>query len=67
MRYFVRRSTKGGCCLSLIQNYSCSISDEVFNIISRELNVSGNICESLDKYIENVNKHKEIYKEKYKS
>ena len=46
MRNFVRNSMKGGRCNA---NKS-EISDEVFIIISRKLNVNGNIRDLLEKY-----------------
>ena len=46
MRHFVRESKKGRRCSALNQYYKSSISDEVFNIISRELNINGKKCES---------------------
>ena len=52
MRDFVRKSIKGGRCSALNRYYKSSISDEVFNIISKELdiNVNGILCEILVKY-----------------
>ena len=44
MRHFVRQSIKRGRCSALNQHYKSKISDEVFNIISKELNVNGNVC-----------------------
>ena len=43
------------------------ISDEKFGFISAELNINGNKCKILKKYFEYVIKHKEIFKENYKS
>ena len=57
MRHFVRKSIKGGRCASYNQYYKSTISDEVFNIISQELDGNGNIYENLDKYFEYTNKH----------
>ena len=47
MRHFVRQSIKGGRCSALNQDYKSAISDEVFNIISKEINLNGNdnVCE----------------------
>ena len=45
MRNFVRKAIKGGRCNAFNQHYKSEISDEVFKIISKELNVNGNICE----------------------
>ena len=39
MRHFVRKSIKGGRCSALNQYYKSNISKEVFNIISKELNI----------------------------
>ena len=39
------------------QHYKSEISDEVFNIISKELNVNGNICLLLEKYFKFLNKY----------
>ena len=52
IRHFVRQSVKGGRCSALNQYYKSTIADEVYNIISKELVVNGNICEILDKYFE---------------
>ena len=57
MRNFVRKTIKGGRCNAFNQHYKSENSDEVFNIISKELNVNGNICDLLEKYFEFVNKY----------
>ena len=49
MRKFASKTLKGGRCSALKQYYISTISDEVFNIMSQELGVNGNICEILDK------------------
>ena len=56
MRNFVRYSIKGGRCNAFIHHYKSEISDEVFNNISKELNVNRNICDLLEKYFEFLNK-----------
>ena len=58
MRHFVRQSIKGGHCSALNQVYISTISDQVFNNISQELGVDGNICGILDKQFEYTNKHR---------
>ena len=58
MRHLFRQSIKGGRCSGVNEYYKSSISDEVFNIMSQELGVDGNICEILDKYFEYTNKRK---------
>ena len=55
MRHFVRQSIKGGRCSALNQYYKSNISDEVFSIISKEININGNVCEILEKYFEYTN------------
>ena len=70
MRNYVRKATKGGRCNSFNQYYKSEISDEVFNIISKELNfdnVSGNVCDILENYFEFLNKHEKEYKKEFDS
>ena len=43
MRYIVRQSIKNDRCVALNDYYKSTISDEVLNIISKELDVNGNI------------------------
>ena len=54
MRSFVRQSIKGGRCSALNQYYKSNVSQEAFNIISKELNNNGNenVCEIINKYFE---------------
>ena len=49
MRNFVRKSIKGGRRNVFNQHHKSEFSDKVFNIISKELNVNGNICEISEK------------------
>ena len=67
MRNFVRKAIKGGRCNAFNQHYKSEISDEVFNIISKELNVNGNICEILEKYFEFLNKYEKQYAKEFDS
>ena len=60
MRHFVRQSIKSDRCGSFNQFFKSTILDEVFNIISKELNVDANVCEIIDEYSEYTNKHREI-------
>ena len=48
MRHFVRQPVQGGRCSDLSQYYKLTISDEVFNNISKEFYNNGNKCEILD-------------------
>ena len=67
MRNFVRESIKGGRCNAFNQHYKSEISDEVFIIISKKLNVNGNVCDILEKYFEFLNKHEKEYKKEFDS
>ena len=67
MRNFVRKSRKGGRCNAFIQRYKFEISDEVFNIISKELNFKGNICDVLEKYFEFLYKYQKHCAKEYDS
>ena len=49
MRKFLSKAIKVGRCNAFNQHYKSEISDEVFNITSKKLNVSGNKCEILEK------------------
>ena len=57
MRNFVRKSIKECRYNAFNQHYESEISDELFNIISKELNVIGNEYEVLEKYFEFLNEH----------
>ena len=64
------KQKKGGRCNSFNQYYKSEISDEVFNIISKELNVDNvgkNVCDSLEKYFEFLNKHEKEYEKEFDS
>ena len=69
MRNFVRKSIKGGRCNAFNQHYESEISDEVFNIISKELNVNddSNEYEILEKYFEFLKEHEKQYAEEFSS
>ena len=67
MRIFVREAIKGGRCIAFNQQYKSEISVEVFNIVSKELNVNGNICDLLEKYFEVLNKYEKKYAKEFDS
>ena len=70
MRNFVRKAIKRGRCNAFSQRYKSEISDEVFNINSKELivdNDSGNVYDILEKYFEFLNKHEKEYKKEFDS
>ena len=58
MRYLVRKCIKVGRCAVLNKYYRSTFSDEVFSIISTELNLTGKVCEILYKYIEYIKKRR---------
>ena len=66
-RYFVRQSRKIGRCSVLNQCYKSTNSDEVFKIISKVLDVKGNIFKILDKYFEFEKKHRNKIENEYDS
>ena len=69
MRHFVRQSIKGGRRSALNQYYKSNISQEVFNIISKELNVNDNdnVCKIINKYFECTNEQRKIIEDEYDS
>ena len=67
MRNFVRKTIKGGRCNAFNQHYKSQISDEVFNIISKELNVNGDICVLLEKCFNFLNKYEKQYSKEFDS
>ena len=67
MRNFVRQGIKGGRCTVLNQYHKSTNSDEVFNIISEELNVNDKICEILNKIFEYTKKHRKLIEDEYDS
>ena len=56
MGNFVRQSIKGGRCNASTQHFQSESTDEGFTIISKKLNVNGNICGLLERYFEFLNK-----------
>ena len=67
MRNFVRKAIKGGRCNAFNQQYKSEISDEVFNIILKELNVNVNICNLLEKYFKFLSKYEKQYGKEFDS
>ena len=49
------------------EHYKSESSDEVFNIISKELKLNGNICDLLKKYFEFLNKKEKLYAKEFDS
>ena len=68
MRNFVRKAIKGGRCNAFNQRYKSEISDEVFNIMSKELNVDdGDICDLLEKYFNFLKENEKQYEKEFDS
>ena len=67
LRDILLSKAKKGRCSAWNHYYESTISDEVFNIISKELNINGNICETLDNCFECTNKHKKLIENGYDS
>ena len=65
--HFVRQSTKGGSCENFNQYYKSTISDQVLDFVSVELNVKDNICGIIDKYFQYTNKHRKIIEDEFDS
>ena len=63
-RNFVRKAIKGGRREAFNKHYKSGTSDEVFKIISKELDNNGNICEILEKYFKFLNKYEKQYAKK---
>ena len=70
MRNFVRKAIKGGRCNAFNQHDKSEISDEVFKIISKELNVvnvGSNVCDILEKYFKFSSKYEKEYEKEFDS
>ena len=69
MRHFVRQSIKGGRCSALNQYFKSAISVELFNNISKKLNVEGNdnVCEIVNKYFEFTKEQRKVIEDEYDS
>ena len=67
MRNFVRKIIKGSRCNAFKQHYKSEISDEVFNIISKDLKINGNVCDIVKKYFEFLNKLEKQYSKEFDS
>ena len=67
LRTFVRNAIKGRRCNAFNQHYKSEISDEVFNIISKELDSNGNMCDLLGKYFKFLNNYEKQYAKEFDS
>ena len=64
---FCKKSIKRGRCNAFKQHYKSETSDEVFDIISKELNINGNIYEILGKYLEYLKKYEKQFEKEFDS
>ena len=67
MRNFVRNAIKSGRCNAFNQHYKSGFSDEVFNNISKEIDINGNKCEILETCFKFFNKYEKQYAKKFDS
>ena len=67
MRWFVRQAAYGSRCGACNQYYKSKFCSKFLNIISKELNVVGNIYEKIEAYMNYKNEHLEIFEKEYKS
>ena len=61
MKMFTRQSIKGGRCKAFNQHHKTEVSDNVLNVISKELDINVNIWEILEKYFEFSSKYENLY------
>ena len=67
MRCIGRPSLKGGKSLALNQYYESIILDDVFKIISKELKINCNVCEILDKCLDDIKRNRNLLEDEYDS
>ena len=65
IRSIVGHRKKWGRCDAFNQHYKSEVSDEAFNIISKELNVNGNINEILEKCFKYEKQYAKEFDSKY--
>ena len=58
-------SIKGGRVCAFNQYYKSKICDDIFKIISEEINVKGNIYDIIEAYLNYKNKYFKIYEKEY--
>ena len=65
MRWFVRQSVKGGRVCAFNQYYKSNHFEDIKNIISKFLNVKGDIYEIFEEYLKYKKKHYDIFEKEY--
>ena len=67
LRWFVRQAAYGGRVCAFHQYYQSNICDDILNIISKELNVRGNIHNKVEAYMNYKKEHFKIFEKEYES
>ena len=67
MRNFARQSIKRGRCNDFNQHYKSEISDEVFKVISKDLEINGNISDLLEKCFKFLNEYEKQFAKEFDS
>ena len=65
MRWFVRQSAFGGRVCAFNQYYRSKISDDVLKILSKDLNVTGNVYDKIEAYMKFKNDRLKKTKDEY--
>ena len=65
MRWFVRRSIKGGRVGAFNQYYKSKHCDDILKIINKELAVKGTVYDTIEAYVEYKSKHFKIFEKEY--
>ena len=65
MRWFVRRSIKGGRVGAFNQYYKSKHCDDILKIINKELAVKGTVYDTIEAYMEYKSKHFKIFEKEY--
>ena len=65
IRSIVGHRKKWGRCDAFNQHYKSEVSDEAFNIISKEINVNGNINEILEQCFKYEKQYAKVFESKY--
>ena len=65
MRWFVHQSIKGGRVCAFNQYYKSKHCDDILEILKKELDVMGNVYNTIEAYIEYKNKHFKIFEKEY--
>ena len=65
MRWFVRRSIKGGRVGAFNQYYKPKHCDDILKIINKELAVKGTVYDTIEAYMEYKSKHFKIFEKEY--